>query len=532
MILSIDQNSNPLWDTLAKLDALAAAGETVTHCVEDIDVAFTDLGARVNDPTLRLCREQFHPSGGQSWGASLFYSDFLGRLPFEPREFLASLGLSLRTVSRQLDLSAAKFYDRYAQSDTWILVGSSFLFDRNHHRLLGDLGAEEVRPHLDAILDLAQKDTLARFPAADCRARTDALFTSYRSELDALYSAQPRTLAELYRRWMTAKLPATAITLSSEHMALGRCDEHLRVLELFTRHYDLAAGLYNRAVAEVPLGVHPIDIDAGELPFYAILRRDGRMVRCECSLDAGELCFGDCCVPLGKDGALDVATLAQTGVVALCGKAVLLVLQTRLLPGGMPLALPDHGSIYMPVAHRFAALVAEAGLLPDGLAPIVRVHFHLLDRLGETKIPITLPEHLQRFTGLETLPAKTLASDYRQWIDTANDQITAYRQCETLPAMLRRFDAKQTAQLDVMRNDNRQLAQDNPKSPELRTRSQAIRQSETTLLGNLIRHLTDCQQTAELQFYNSRGSIAPWCIAAGGEAFYRDVIAQTTFTRE
>ncbi|MBT7170960.1 MAG: VOC family protein, partial [Phycisphaerales bacterium] len=83
MTLSIDQNSNPLWDTPAKLAALAASGESVRHCVEDIDVAFTDLGATLDDPTLRICREQFHPSGGQSWGASLFYSEFLGMEVFQ-----------------------------------------------------------------------------------------------------------------------------------------------------------------------------------------------------------------------------------------------------------------------------------------------------------------------------------------------------------------------------------------------------------------------------------------------------------------
>ncbi|MBT7171074.1 MAG: hypothetical protein HN909_04820, partial [Phycisphaerales bacterium] len=451
---------------------------------------------------------------------------------FEPRVLLDSLGLSLRTLSRQLDLTAPEFYDRFSQSDTHILVGSSFVFDRNHHRLLGDLGASETRPHLSAMIDLAEADTLGSFPATDAQARTAELFARYRRELDAIYAQSPATLAEVYGRWLTPALPDTAITLSSTDMALGHRREHLAALELFTQNYDLAAGLYNRAVADVPLGVHPLDIDAGELPFYAILRRDGRMVRCECTLDAGALCFGEHSLPLRANNTLDVDALQDAGVIALCGKALLLVLQARMLPGGEPLALPDHGSIYMPTAHRFAELLHSAGLLPGGVAPILRVHFHLLDRLGELETPIVLPAHLQRFGGRDTLSSAELAGAMPEWIQTAQAELAACRNEKTLEDKLHQFDPDHSTQLKTQRQTQRRLALGGGDADTLRTQSQAIRQTERELLETMLQRLVDCQQVAELEFYQSRGAIQPWCVAASGEEFYRDVLQRATFTRE
>ena len=86
-MFSIDQNSHSLWDALPKVQALAAAGHAVTHFIEDIDVAFTSMGAEVDASPLRLVRERFHRSGGADWGAALFYSEFLGRQAVEVRQW-------------------------------------------------------------------------------------------------------------------------------------------------------------------------------------------------------------------------------------------------------------------------------------------------------------------------------------------------------------------------------------------------------------------------------------------------------------
>ena len=91
MIFSIDQNSHSLWDTLPKLQALALSGEKITHFVEDVDVAFTDIGEN-DESEPRIIRERHYPSGGTDWGASLFYHEFLGRQPLELRRLEPQLG--------------------------------------------------------------------------------------------------------------------------------------------------------------------------------------------------------------------------------------------------------------------------------------------------------------------------------------------------------------------------------------------------------------------------------------------------------
>ena len=86
-MFSIDQNCHSLWDVVPKLQALARRGVAVRHFVEDIDVAFTQMGAGPDGGELRLARERFYRSGGGDWGAALFYADFLGAQPTEIREW-------------------------------------------------------------------------------------------------------------------------------------------------------------------------------------------------------------------------------------------------------------------------------------------------------------------------------------------------------------------------------------------------------------------------------------------------------------
>ena len=119
-MFSIDQNSNSLWDTLPKLQVMERSARVVVHFVEDLDVAFTSLGAGVDDratsepPGLRIARERFYPSGGQDWGATLFYSDFLGRLPVEPRTWEPQLGMKISAAARQLGRDLEDLYAEYS----------------------------------------------------------------------------------------------------------------------------------------------------------------------------------------------------------------------------------------------------------------------------------------------------------------------------------------------------------------------------------------------------------------------------------
>ncbi|MBQ6471809.1 MAG: hypothetical protein IJJ33_07490, partial [Victivallales bacterium] len=91
--ISIDQNSNGLWDTVPKLAALSAHGMAGTHYLEDVDAAFTRRGAHPGEPP-SLLPERFYRGGGSDWGAALFYTDLLGRQPWDLQELTLCLDTS------------------------------------------------------------------------------------------------------------------------------------------------------------------------------------------------------------------------------------------------------------------------------------------------------------------------------------------------------------------------------------------------------------------------------------------------------
>ena len=80
-MFSIDQNCHSLWDVLPKLQALAGGGRCVCHFVEDVDMAYTAIGAAGAAGAPHLARERYYRDGGADWGAAVFYSEFLSRLP-------------------------------------------------------------------------------------------------------------------------------------------------------------------------------------------------------------------------------------------------------------------------------------------------------------------------------------------------------------------------------------------------------------------------------------------------------------------
>ncbi|NBB94563.1 MAG: hypothetical protein GVY16_02375, partial [Planctomycetes bacterium] len=322
-MFSIDQNSHSLWDTLPKLQALAAAGMGVNHFIEDIDVAFTELGAGLSDGELHIAREQFHPSGGSAWGAALFYTDFLGRQPTELRHCEPQLGQKVSSLARQLDTALEDLYAEYSVSDNHILVGPSYVGDRRHHRLIGDLGAGEVRPFVVQVLDLGEADCLRRFPDKPCRERTAAWFARERQRLELLLEAcgADARLPDLYERWLGEYVRDDASLRRASHLfALNGDPQRLAVLEAFLRDYDTAAGLYNQAMTETDVGVHPLRTARGELPFFAVFRHKGHLVRTGASLDDDTLRIDKWEFPV-SDGRLPLETMREAGIEAVAGKA-------------------------------------------------------------------------------------------------------------------------------------------------------------------------------------------------------------------
>ena len=525
---SIDQNCHSLWDTVPKLQALGRIGRPVLHCIEDIDVAFTSMGASAESEPLHLAPERFHRSGGSDWGAALYYLKFLGRLPVEIRDWEPLTGMKTNALARQLGRSVDDLYDRFSVSDNVQLIGPSYVGDRNHHRLIADLTVAEAAPFVREIIALAKADVHERFPGRAAQERTREWFAREERLVEDLLSRHADSrLVDLYRDWLTPYLSGNVrIDLTSSLFPCRPDAPSAQLLDVFVRHNEQATALYNEAVQEAGAGLHPLDVGAGEMPFFATLVRDGRQVRTGVFLQDGALRVGDSTFPLAADGAPPLARMAAAGVQCVAGKALVLAIQARLGPHGRALALPYRGSLYMPASVRLAEKLAAAGLLRGELKPIVRVRFRLLDRMGELDTVVRLPAHVAAAMGREEAPARDFAESWADLVRQACARLESFRQPEgrerwqrdNYPDLLRAVE-----ELDRLR---RQMAERDPKSPEIRALWPKTKELQAGLLERLVQQIDTDWQVRELDYFDSRGALLPWCIALGGEEFYRRVIEE------
>ncbi len=449
-------------------------GRTVRQYVEDVDVAFTAMGAGAGAGALRIEPERYYRGGGEDWGRRCSTRNFSAGRRWTFANGRAALGMSVGVLARQLDRSLDDLYEEFSPGDTWQLIGPSYAGDSRHHRTMGDLGAGEVGDFVWQILGIAKEDMLRAFPQASSVAVTKEFIAQEESRLTAWFAngAHAR-LVDVYEPWIAGVAAALG---EPGKVTVGRLSEllacregpHVDVLETFTSRYDDSAELYNRAVHETQLGLRPLKTEEGELPFFGVYQHQGHLVRSCAYLRGGELVIGDLSFPLGPGGRLPLDRMHEGGIVALPGKAIVMVLQVRAGEGGQPLAMPCGGSVYMPAAFRLERLLREQGLLLAPVQPIVRVRFSLLDRLSGIDTTIHLPEHLAGFFSKTEIPRASLGttgaiSSRRQksgWRGSRMRAIISSGWTCATPEL-----AREIAQLDASR---RELAARDPKAPQLR----------------------------------------------------------------
>jgi hypothetical protein len=532
--ISIDQNSNTLWDTVPKLAALARHGWQGTHCLEDIDMAFTRRGAQPGDPTLAVVRERYYRGGVSDWGATLFYSDFLGRQPLDITDLEPFTGWTTAALSRRLDTSVDELYDRYSPSDNWQLVGASYADDSRFHRLIGDLSVADLAPHIRQLLDHMEADLLACFPESAAQARIRDWTAAERNLVEKLLlglNAAP--LTELYRQWVAARVPGgPQLVLTSEVFSLANGPTPmLGLLERFAADYGAMSALYNAAVAETDVGVHPLHVARGELPFFVVAERNGRMVRTGATLEDGQVVAGDWRWPL-RDGRLPLAEMQRDGVRCLAGKALLLVLQVRLRDGGCSLALPHQGSLYMPAAYALERKLREAGVLTAPAWPVQRVRLRFFDAWQDCDTRIRVPEYLRGVFSADELPARQLTEEIGQARESAGRMLDECREPEGRLAWQRRACPDLLAERDAHEQQRREMVQKPHDKNAVRALYEQVKEADRDLLEKLVGAVVQALHVRNLSYYDSRGALLPWSVALGGDAFYEHLLAQTEIRAE
>lgn len=532
--ISIDQNCHSLWDAVPKLDALCRQGYSGVHCIEDVDVAFTLRGGAALPPDgpPSLACERFYRGGASDWGAALFYTDFLGRNPLDVRDMGPFTGWSTAALSRRLNCSVDELYAEFSASDNLQLVGPSYVADSQYHRTIADVRIDEVADPVRSLLDHARDDCLQRFPEPAARKRASEWFAAEASRVETWLS-QCDSLPELYRCWMRHHLPDTAVKRASEVFGLsGRTGAPGSVLGEFLRNYERTAELYNRAIQETDSAQYPLNIDAGELPFAVILERKGRWLRGNLSLSGGQLCAEEDAWDLEAGGSLPVSRMAGSGVRALVGKALVLVLEARLGPDAGALALPRHGSQYMPTARRFEALLTSAMSPRPSVQPVWRVSTNFPQQLRGCRTRIRLPEYLSSAFGATELRADEVAERFCDVRNQALRQLEQARDDEGRQALLREWAPEWTERRDALNARRRELG----RNPE--TRSQAselwdeVKELDTRILRVLAERVVETLHVSRIDFWDSRGALLPWAVALGGEKLYNQIVSQTKITAE
>ena len=525
-MFSIDQNCHSLWDALPKLQALGGRGIAVRHFIEDIDVAFTSIGSGAGADQLRLARERYHHGGAADWGAAMFYSEFLGRLPVDLRDWEPLTGLKTSALARQLGRSVEDLFDEFSPSDNWQLVGPSYVGDRSHHRVIGDLTVAETADLLVALMDKAAGDMLRAFPTPDAQGRLREWLARERGRLDGWLARHAGgKLVDLYRAWLTEYLgEGVELDLTSNLFACRAGAGRAEMLEIFLADYGLAAGLYNEAIAQTGVRLRPLNTGEGELPFFAALDHQGHFVRTGAFFRSGELVIGERPFRLASGNRPPLEALAEAGVRSLAGKAIVLAIQVRMGDAGGPLALPYRGSLYMPASHRLAKKLAAAGLLTAPLRPIVRVRFRLLERMRSVDTTIRLPEHLAEAFGRGELPASEFAEACPALSAEAAGRLESLKTPQGRKQWQGRCFPAQVAELAEIDQRRRELARTDPDPEKIRPLSHRARALEAELLDLGLRQIARDYQLSRLDYWDSRGATCPWAIALGGEKFYNDII--------
>jgi hypothetical protein len=540
-MISIDQNCHSLWDALPKLQALVGRGMPVRHFIEDIDVAFTEVGASAPSDnglarpgSLRLERERYYRGREADWGAALFYHQFLGRQAVDIREWEPLTGLSTKALSGRLGRGVAELYEEFSPSDNWQLIGPSYAGQGGHHRVIGDLSVAETQGFLREVLRKAREDCLSAMPEEPCRQRLEEWFTREAALLESLLARHAAGgLVDLYKDWMASYLGAAVpLDLSSRLFGLDGDPTRFEALEVFLRDYDVASGLYNEAIAETGSFLRPLEVQGGELPFFAIFPHEGRLVRTATFLDGESLRVGARTFPLAPGRRLPVGAMAKAGIRATGGKAILLTIQARLGEVGAPLALPYRGSVYMPASHRLARKLRDAGLLSGRLHPIVRVRLRLLDRLADLNVSIRVPEYLARCFGKDVVPAREIGLNHARLAEEAQRRLKLLETPEGRLAWQRENMPELWAQLEGLDQRRRDLAATNPKDPELRAVWKRLKPIGLDLLRRTVRQIEVDWQVKDLDYWDSRGAILPWSIGLGGPGFYNEVIARAEIYEE
>ncbi len=175
--------------------------------------------------------------------------------------------------------------------------------------------------------------------------------------------------------------------------------------------------------------------------------------------------------------------------------------------------------------HRLTEKLTAVGVLQGKLRGILRVRFPLLDRMKDLQTVIRLPEHLVPCFGRDEIPACELGNNYASLAKQAAARLESFKDTRTRDRWCAESFPAVTGQIEQLDRRRRELAQRDPKSHQIRELSARQKQLQVRLLDELLRQIARDTQVAEIEYWDSRGALLPWCVALGGKDLYNQIVA-------
>jgi len=533
---SIDQNSHSLWDTIPKLAALAQHNWHGTHFVEDIDVAFTRHGDKTANSQLQIQQEAIRRDGSSDWGAALFYTDFLGRSPLNLHDLKKYIGWSSAAIARKLEINIDQLFAKYSISDNWQLIGSSYTNTPACHRVIGDLDTKQIAPYLQKIIQHAHNNLLETFPQNHAQTRINNWFISEQNLLNSLLTKyKNKKLIHLYQAWTKHHLPKTIkIDFTSTYFTNQEYNKPFyQLINHFLNNYQQLATLYNQAIIQSKVGLNQLRTKTGDLPIFAVIKKQGILMRTSLRLQDNTICAGEFRWSLNKGAnPIPLAAMQKDGVTCLVGKALLLILQARFKPHGSILALPYLGSLYLPAAKQFEKLLQQQNLLPAPTNPIYRIKFNTYNHWQNYQTTINLPQYLHETFNCKQIQTKQFKKQWTNICTQIKNTLQKMQNEKQRETILSQKYPKLYAQRKKL-NQQRQIFAKNPQTrPQAKILWDKIKPLDEQILKQQYQWLVNMQQTLNLEYYNSRGAIMPWSIAIGGKQLYQQILQQAEIYQE
>ena len=147
-----------------------------------------------------------------------------------------------------------------------------------------------------------------------------------------------------------------------------------------------------------------------------------------------------------------------------------------------------------------------------------------LDRLRSLETILRLPAHLARQLGREEVPARVLGESHAELAREARRRLECFRTDEGRLRWQERTCPQLLAESGELDRRRRELARTDPKAPEIREVWKRLKALQRRVLDATLRQIADDYQTRDLDYWDSRGALLPWCLALGGRAFYDQVL--------